>query len=168
MKPMLVTEHDAAQNQMDAQLAEIAACAANEEHGTDVVDEHASEVAALRECTEQRAQTTSDQERLCEAWINHATRIRNEMPVCLGGTPTPAETLAHVQAWDSFTEEELSAMETANTACSEATAAAEATVTRCDQIESDFDGSYCSHQRSCTLNRACHDHEVEIYVSIVE
>jgi len=168
MKPMIMEEDTTAQSHIDAQIAEITACGASENHGSDVVAAHAVQVAALEECAAARARDTSARDEACNAWAAHAAAVRRGFPAWdSGNDDNPDAVLSHVRQWEEFAQDEIPGLESRKAACLAATETSAATNSRCDAVENDNNGAVCDHERTCTLLHACHDHEVEVYGALV-
>lgn len=168
MKTLLHTQHDAAQNQLDAQFDEIGACAASESHGTGAISDLAGEVAAAEQCRADRAAAEAAQEETCNAWTTHAVQTRNARPECLTNTATAAEILANFHELQAFLADELPILDERNAACNDAIVFSSSEDERCEAVETEFDGSFCQHQQSCAFLHGCNNHEVEVLNALHE
>lgn len=166
MKLPLVTEHDAAQTLLDTQFEEITACGSMSSYTSD-----ATAFQSLVQCRADVAAATDEKNEACELWLGEPSILQNQgdYPGCLPSIElrTAEEFLAHVEAWSTFTEAELSGLRTKKTNCETKTTVLTGEETRCAEEETEFDGAFCSRKTSCALLHACHDHEVANFDSLV-
>jgi len=161
MEPLLEAEHDQAQNQIQNQLAEIAACHASTSHGRAVVGALAEDLAAMEACREAVNSATAAEETACTAWRNHAALL--SFPPCLVPDSNEEHVFSNAQTLKNWVDDAWPIMFSMRTACADATALVTTETARCSTVLGGYEETYCNHQFSCTLLYACHHHEVEVY-----
>jgi len=166
MLPLLEVEHDRAQQRIQSQLEEIQACHRSASHGASLRDDLAGELAVINACIEDENAAAEAQQRECDQWHNHA-RLMTFPQTNLPGTPSSEHVYEIAEDLHSWVDAEWATIVSQRDGCNQATTHATQELERCSSVIARYDETFCQHQMSCHLLTSCHDHEVEVYDSLV-
>lgn len=171
MLPVFTQLTDLAQDEINIQVGEIAACHNSDEHGTQMTANHAvtaaTQRAAQTQCNAALTVAVETSNRECDEWDAVATQLYSTVPSngC-GDISTPEQLLETASSWADWVHHNSDNIASQHHECDQATTAAASQTALCIVTTDVFVESFCRHSIACNMLTQCHAHEVDVYSAL--